>query len=130
MIVRNKSTLIVLGRGGGTAAAVSARTGLIPARATEAGEMPARGSAHDYSVWHLEVESGGDDESGFGSMRSLLAQILPAAAELQQLQSEYEVRLDWGGFSDSSQGGFVLEPDVTRGLADLGLPVYGTAYSS
>lgn len=105
-------------------------TGLVPTRATEAGEVPTRGSVREYSIWHLEVESGPEDESGFGSMRSLLMQILPAAAELRELQSGYEVRLDWGGFSDSSQGGFVLEPDVARGLADLGLPVYGTTYSS
>ena len=129
MIARNRSTLVVLGKNGAKAASVSARTGLVATRATEAGETPLRGSTHAYAVWHLEVDSGVEDESGFGSMRALLAQILPVAAELRELQSRYEVRLDWGGFSDSSQGGFVLDPDIARGLADLGLPLYGTAYT-
>ena len=121
--------MVVIGKNGATAASVSATTGLVPTRATEAGETPLRGSTHAYAVWHLEVDSGVEDESGFGSMRALLAQILPVAAELRELQSRYEVRLDWGGFSDSSQGGFVLDPDIARGLADLGLPLYGTAYT-
>lgn len=128
MIVRNRSTLVVLGGENATAGAVSASTGLVPTAATEAGAVPERGSARPYSVWQLAVESDADDETGFGSMRALLAQVLPAAASLRGLRARYEVRLDWGGFSDSSQGGFVLEPDIARGLADLGLPVYGTAY--
>lgn len=126
--MRNRSTLVVLGRDGATAAAVSASTGLVPTRLTEAGDEPLRGSVRAYSVWQIGVESDVEDESGFGSMRTLLAAILPAAEALRALQETYEVRVDWGGSSDSSQGGFVLEPDVARGLADLGLPVYGTAY--
>ena len=128
VIVRNKSTLVVLGHSGATAAAVSAATGLAPTSATEAGDTSVRGSVHSYSVWHLEVESDVKDESGFGSMRVLLAQLLPAAEALRGLSSDYEVRLDWGGFSNSTQGGFVLEPDIAHGLANLGLPLYGTAH--
>jgi hypothetical protein len=128
VIVRNKSTLVVLGRDGATAAAVSAATNLAPTAATEAGVKPLRGSVHPSSVWHLSFGSDPEDQSGFGSMRSLLAQVLPAGEALRGLQPGYEVRLDWGGFSDSSQGGFVLERDVARSLADLGPPVYGTAY--
>lgn len=128
MIVRNRSTLVVLGRAGATAAAVTRATGLNPTRSGEAGEQPGRGVPRAYSVWQLTVHATTGDESGFGSMRALLAQILPASPALRALQGDYEVRLDWGGFSDSTQGGFVLEPDIAQGLAAVGLPVYGTAY--
>ena len=128
VIVRNESTLVVLGRDGGTAAVVSAATGLAPTSAAETGDHPLRGSVRPYSQWHLTVAAGAEDESGFHSMRVLLATILPSMEALRELQSGYEVRLDWAGFSDSSQGGFVLEPDVARGLGELGLPVYATAY--
>ena len=76
----------------------------------------------------LSVESDPEDESGFGSMRILLLIVLPAAEALRTLRRDYELRISWGGFSDSGQGGFVLEPDIAQGVAELGLPIYGTAY--
>lgn len=108
VIVRNTSSLVALGRDSATASAVTAATGLKPTSSTEAGEQPLRGSQRRYSTWHLTVESEPEDQSGFASMRALLLCILPAAPALRALEATHELRIDWAGFSDSSQGGFVL----------------------
>ncbi len=129
MIVRNSSALLVFGLSdGATAMRVTERTGLVPTTATEAGMPPLRGPVRSYSRWDLSVESDPEDESGFGSLRILLSVVLPAAEALRALQRDYEMRIGWGGFSDSSQGGFVLEADLVAGVAALGLPIHGTAY--
>lgn len=81
------------------------------------------------SRWDLSIESDPEDESGFGSLRILLSVVLAAANALRALQREYEMRIGWGGFSDSTQGDFVLEADLVQGVAALGLPIHGTAYA-
>jgi hypothetical protein len=129
VIVRNSSSLLAFGLSEtATARRLTEATGIVPTAATEAGMTPTRGGVKPYSRWNVSIESDPEDHSGFGSLRILLSVVLPAADALRALQREYEMRISWGGFSDSSQGGFVLEADLLQGVAGLGIPIYGTTY--
>lgn len=61
-------------------------------------------------------------------MRNLLARLGPHAASLDKLRDACEMRLDWFGFSDSDQGGFVIPADVLKAAAELSSPLFGTVY--
>lgn len=83
-------------------------------------------------MWHLEVRDDGNSEDAtrLASLRTLALLLSGKVNELKALDQDdnYEIRLDWGGFSDNGQGGFVLEPDLTTRLGALGIPLYGTVY--
>jgi hypothetical protein len=117
----------------GASADVTRALGIDPDEHHERGDRHGRDGelVRAQSAWELRVRAADvpeDDESGFGSVRTLLATLLPLADRLDALRGDWEFVVWWGGFSDSEQGGFVIEPDVLAGLARLGAPLYGTAY--
>lgn len=142
MIIRNVATLVVLGQSSNASA--KHVTELIGVQPTDWGEPRDRnvsakrrwprqdGRFRGHAMWHLEVKDDGSsgDETGFASLRALVLLLADKADELQALEQDanYEIRIDWGGFSDSGQGGFVLEPDLAIRFGALGIPLHGTAY--
>lgn len=138
MIVENSATLVVLGdSAASTADRVTAILRLIPTLTLEAGsavdgtggESGAPARVLDHSVWHLVYEDHGtgSDASGFASLYGLLQALEGKGQAVAMLQQErYEVRIDWRGESDSSRGGFILDPVLAARVARLGIPVYGT----
>lgn len=134
MIVENSATLVVLGDDStATAERVTAIVRLIPTLALEAGATVGGPGADsrtlDHSVWHLAYEDHGtgSDASGFASLYGLLQALEGKGQAVAMLQQErYEVRIDWRGESDSSRGGFILDPVLAARVARLGIPVYGT----
>ena len=142
MIIRNVATLVVLGRTASASAQhVTEHIGLKPTDWGERGDtnVSARRARprtdhrrREHAMWHLEVDDEGnsEDATGFASLRELVLLLENRADELRALDQDdnYEIRIDWAGFSDSSQGGFVIEPDLALRLGALGIPLYGTTY--
>lgn len=144
VIISNSSTLVVLGRSATASAQhVTELIGLQPTDWGEIGDTNVSakrrrprtdGRLRDHAMWQLRADDDGTsgDETGFASLRALVMLLTNKRNELQALEhdEEYEIRVDWGGFSDSSQGGFVIEPDLALRFGALGIPLYGTAYST
>ncbi|MGO4679313.1 hypothetical protein [Microbacterium sp. 2MCAF23] len=80
-----------------------------------------------YWEYRCEIEPI-DDRTGFASLSSLVALLLPLADALAVLRDGGETRIWWGGFSDSTQGGFVMTAALQHDLALLGCDLFGTAY--
>ena len=84
-----------------------------------------------HHVWVHRVERtevSGDDQTGMGALAILVGRLAPRAAQLASLRPDYRTSIDWGGFSDSSQGGFILPAGLATVLGSLGCDLYGTAY--
>jgi hypothetical protein len=82
---------------------------------------------HD-SRWVLEVEDDDpEDQTGFGSVRKLLGQLAGREDQVRDLRADFDVWIQWTGFSDSESGGFVIPADVLPGLTRLECPVMANA---
>jgi hypothetical protein len=123
-----------------SAAALTRILGIEPHDSHEIGDLtwsgrhPGRSAApthRDFSSWSYTVEreqTPSDDETGLWSVRELIRVFGPLAETLQSLRPKYDYRIWWSGFSDSWQGGFVIEKDLLSGLARLDADIFGTAY--
>ncbi|KJL32949.1 hypothetical protein [Microbacterium azadirachtae] len=80
-----------------------------------------------YWAYRCEIEPA-DDSTGFASLASLVALLLPRANALAILREDGETRIWWGGLSDSTQGGFVMTAALQHDLALLGCDLFGTTY--
>ena len=82
------------------------------------------------SAWTLmfNVSEDADDPDGTASLRMLIDAIGGKAELLAQLRPRYETIIRWSGFSDSTQGGFVIDAGLFPALAALGCDLYGTVY--
>lgn len=113
---------------------VTAVLGLEPTRTRARGEVvSARRSVilAQHHVWVHRVERAevpDDDRTGMGALTLLVQRLAPAAERLASLRPDYRTIIDWGGFSDSSEGGFVMPADLAAALGSLGCDLYGTAY--
>ena len=119
---------------------ISAMLGLEPSSSGEKGDLTPSGRAgrdlaperlrYQHTRWSLTVvnEPSDEDQTGFSSLRELIARLQPSSQVLAELRQGGETRLWWSGDSDSTQGGFVLEADLISYLAKLGCDVFGTAY--
>jgi hypothetical protein len=124
MITRDIASLVIQSRTE-PAGPLTAALGLTPSRVSEIGRRP-----HSNWIYETEVAIPPEDPESnrFASVRELLARIAPIGPQLRTLRPRYEYRIDWGGFSDSTQGGFVLPADVLAGLAALDCDLWGTVY--
>jgi hypothetical protein len=106
--------------------------GLQPSRTAERGEpiSPTMQRSREESIWALDGAPSSDpsDQTGFGSMRNLLAALQDKTEVIESLRASCRILLDWHGFSDSEQGGFVMPSDVIRAAAGLGCDLFGTVY--
>lgn len=119
---------------------ISTMLGLEPTRAGDKGDLTPAGRAgrdlapehlrYQRTRWSLTVasEPGEEDQTGLSSLRELVSRLQPRSHVLAELRQGGETRLWWSGDSDSTQGGFVLEMDLIRSLAELGCDVFGTAF--
>jgi hypothetical protein len=119
---------------------ISVMLGLEPTRSGDKGDLTPAGRAgrdlaperlrYQQTHWSLSVvnEPSEEDQTGFSSLRELMAMLQPSSQVLAELRQGGETRLWWSGDSDSTQGGFVLEADLISYLAKLGCDVFGTAY--
>jgi len=122
------------------ASALTLILGIEPHKSHEIGDLtwsgrnPGRSDApahRDFSSWTYDVtreQTPTDDETGLRSVRELIRVFDPVAETLRGLRPRYDYRIWWSGFSDSWQGGFVIEKDLFAGLARLDADIYGTAY--
>ncbi|MDF2993370.1 MAG: hypothetical protein K0S37_3884 [Microbacterium sp.] len=124
-----------------TVGEISALVGMQPDRWGERGDLTPAGRAgrsysperltYERTFWSLTetvYDPGADDQTGFSALRALVRKLEPRAEALAELRHDGETVLRWSGDSDSTQGGFVLEADLIRGLATLGCSLYGIAY--
>ncbi|HEU4850148.1 MAG TPA: DUF4279 domain-containing protein [Terrimesophilobacter sp.] len=108
--------------------------GIEPSRTIRKGEP--RSAKHPEVIskdnrWILDIERSDvptGDQTGFGSVAILVDRLLPYTALLTSLRPQCETVVTWGGFSNSSEGGFVIPLRVLAGLAALECDSYGTAY--
>ena len=116
---------------------VSERLGLEPSSSHEMGEETRNsrrvppGSAPRFerdSRWILEVDDDDpEDRTGFGSVRKLLAALAGREDAVRALNTDFNVWIQWTGFSDSDSAGFVIPDDVLPGLARLECDIMANA---
>lgn len=123
-----------------TVGEISAMLGLEPSSSGEKGDLTPAGRAgrdlaperlrYERADWSLTVvnKPSDEDQTGFSSLRALMARLQPSSQVLAELRQGGETTLSWSGDSDSTQGGFVLEADLISYLAQLGCDVFGTAF--
>lgn len=81
------------------------------------------------SIWVLDsTEADPDDTSGFSSVRSLVAALESKREALASLQENYFIEVNWNGFSDRPQAGFLIPADLLAALGSLGCDFHGTVY--
>lgn len=126
-----------------TVAQISDMLGIEPESAGDVGDLTRSGLAgrsmkpqyltYQRTFWSLHEQSpeaDGEDETGFSALRTRVKRLLPVEDRLAELREGGETVIWWSGDSDSTQGGFVLEPDLLEALSVLGCPVHGTAFLS
>jgi hypothetical protein len=136
VITRNHAALIVSSTSR-PVQEVSARLGLNPSSSHEMGaethnsrRVPP-GSAPRFerdSRWVFAVDDDDpEDKTGFGSIRKLLAAVAGREDAVRALHADFEVWIQWIGYSDSESGGFVIPDDVLPGLARLECDIMANA---
>ncbi|HTL42021.1 MAG TPA: DUF4279 domain-containing protein [Pseudolysinimonas sp.] len=136
-MIRDNSAALIVSSKERSVAGVSSRLGLEPTSSHEMGEETRNsrrippGSAPRFeneSRWVFAVDDvDPDDETGFGSVRKLLAALSGKEGAVRELQAEFDVWIQWTGFSDSDSGGFVIPRDVLPGLAALNCTIMANA---
>jgi len=136
-VIRENSAALIVSSTERTVEDVSAHLGLNPTSSHEMGEETLNsrkvppGSVPRFekdSRWVFGVDDdGADDETGFGSVRQLLAALEGREDAVRALHGDFDVWIQWTGFSDSDQGGFVIPSDVLPGLARLGCTIMANA---
>ena len=135
-----RATLSVYGhREDLTAAAVTAALGTQPTSSHEFGDSvvsksPALdGTLRANSRWSFDMPgtlASDDDPHGMQSLAKLAEFFEPHADQLALLAEEYEIRVWMSAFSDSTQGGFVIERETMRHLGRLSASLFGTVFLS
>jgi hypothetical protein len=140
MIVRDLATLTVWSEHR-TARDIRDLMGVDPTRSHERGDptraalrgrvLPGQSPVEVNAQWSLDGDpeaADPEDESGFRTLRQLLSRIGHTADAIAELKQDCDVSITWSGYSDSWQGGFVLEQDLLQELGRLGIPIWGTTY--
>jgi hypothetical protein len=135
-----RATLSIYGEGADlTAAAVTAALGVEPTSSYEFGDpvvskSPAlNGTARTHSHWSFVMPgtvASNDDPHGMESLAKLAEMFESKAGVLVNLSARYEIRVWMTAFSDSTQGGFVVDPVTMRRLGMLSAALFGTVYLS
>jgi len=122
-----------------SAAAVTAALGVQPTSSYEFGDpvvsrSPSlNGTARTNSHWSFKMSgttASDDDPHGMRSLASLAELFEAKAAVLAQLSEHYAIRVWMTAFSDSTQGGFVIDQPTMRRLGLLSATLFGTVYLS
>lgn len=131
-VIANGDATLIIKSDSVTSAQITDALGLQPTRTAERGDVvsPRIERVREDALWALDGEPNSDpsDQTGFGSMRNLLAALEGKAEAIEALRMSCDIILDWHGFSDSEQGGFVMPADVIRAAAALGCDLFGTVY--
>jgi hypothetical protein len=140
VILANRSTLSVYSHER-TVSEISAALGLEPSSSADVGDptraaVAGRALAPEYMIhqraqWSFDVGASTldvRDDQGVASLRALVDVFRQRANALQSLRPECETVIWWSGSSDSTQGTFVIPPDLLADLALLGCEFRGTAY--
>lgn len=131
-VVPNGDATLIIKSDSLTSAQITDALGLQPTRTAERGgaTSPRTKRVRDNALWALDGEPNSDpsDQTGFGSMRNLLSVLEGKTDAIESLRRSCHIVLDWHGFSDSEQGGFVIPADVIRAAAALGCDLFGTVY--
>jgi hypothetical protein len=95
-----------------------------PTKSHDAGDPVSRhrpnSTRHKTALWLLE--SGIDETAPLDQhIAALLDRIDARRADFDAIRQECEIDIFCGIFSDGDQGGFTLEPDIIRRLAEVGL---------
>ena len=98
-----------------------------PAAASGSGSTRFRESLWQYSVV-VQVDSWEQDPAGTASLRQLLEVFVGKGPQFASLRPQYETHISWSGRSGSTQGGFVIEPELLTALAELGCRFFGDVY--
>jgi hypothetical protein len=103
-----------------------------PSRASRSGTLrTGRSAVETQARWSLNGDpnvANPGDETGFRTLRQLLGRISDKGAAIAELKSNCDLSITWSRYSDSWQGGFVLDEDLLADLARLGIPIWGTTY--
>jgi len=122
-----------------TVAQISGLLALTPSSFGDKGDLTPSGIAgrqfkpeyliYQETFWAYDCDvEPGDDRTGLASLASLVDLLQPRVEALAALRETGETTIWWGGFSDSTQGGFVMTAALQHDLALLGCDLFGTTY--
>lgn len=115
-----------------TAAYFAERVGVRPTRVAEIGDPMGRGTSgrrHQDAIWTLELECPERAiEPLDDALMTLLSHFDGLEDVLDELRSEFDLRVRCYGSSDSTQGGFWLGVPVLQRLGRLGVDFVCTVY--
>jgi hypothetical protein len=136
-MIRNNSAALIVSSTINSISGVSALLDLEPTLSHELGEETRNSGRvppgsprrfHKDSRWVFGVEDdASEDETGFGSVRKLLDSLKGRETAVRALHPDFEVWMQWTGFSDSESGGFVIPADVLPSLASLECDIVANA---
>lgn len=141
MAVGNNTATLIVYSATQPAAAVTEALGVEPTSSREKGNRmatgglisaAASGSRFRESLWQysvvVQVDSWEQDPAGTASLRQLLEVFAGKGPQFATLRPQYETHISWSGHSGSTQGGFVIEPELLTALAELGCRFFGDVY--
>lgn len=115
-----------------TAAYFSERIGVHPTDAVEIGDLVGKGRSgrrHKEAIWSLERECSADAREPLDdALLPLLSQFDGREVILDELRSDFDLRVQCYGSSNSTQGGFWLGVPVLQRLGRLGVDLICTVY--
>lgn len=115
-----------------TAAFFAERVGVRPTRLAEIGDLVGNGSSgrrHRDAIWTLELDCPEDAiEPLDDALLRMLSQFDGWADVIDELRSDFDLRVRCSGSSDSMQGGFWLGVPVLQRLGRLGVDFVCTVY--
>jgi hypothetical protein len=136
-MIRDNSASLIVSSTERSVAEVSDRLGLEPEFMHEKGtetlnsrRVPpeSRPRFHPDSRWVYSVRDDNEaDETGFGSVRQLVADLTGREEAVRALHIDFTVWIQWTRFSDSESGGFVIPSDVLPPLAALNCDIMANA---
>jgi hypothetical protein len=110
---------------------VSKILGLTPTTVERAGTPRESGRTRTQNQWVIDgsrVENSETDQTGTGALAQLISRLRAAAGKVEALPADCDVKIWWSADSDSSQGGFVIPMELSKGMAELGVDLYATVY--
>ncbi len=115
-----------------TAAYFAERIGVQPTGLAEIGDLKGNGRfghRHQVAIWWLEQDCSDDAiEPLNDALLQLLSRFDDARDVLEELRSDYQLRVQCHGSSDSEQGGLWLGVPVLQRLSRLGVDFTCTVY--
>ena len=110
---------------------ISELLGLIPTRIERRGADRQSDRARTHNMWSIDgnwLSNSEADQTGTGASTELITRTRAAAGKIQTLPTDCKVRIWWSADSDSTQGEFVISPELCKGIAELGVDVFATVY--